>query len=81
MTRRKKWICGHIFQRPSGWFGEQRGDGEPEHRRCAGDTQQTSQADVVLEDGDQKHPNKGPKFADTRRYAVTGGTHAHGEHF
>ena len=41
--------------------------------------QKTAEADVVLENRDQKHPNEGSEFADPGGYSMPGGAHAHWE--
>ena len=46
----------NVFQRPSGGLGEQGGDNEPEHGRCASDRQQATQTDVVLKNRHENCP-------------------------
>ena len=38
-----------------------------------------AKADVVLENRNQKHSDKGSQFSDSRGHTMPGGTHAHGE--
>ena len=49
----------------------------PRYCGDTGDCEKTPEADVVLENRDQKYADKGAEFADSGGYAMSRGAHAH----